>query len=308
MPDPDTAADAAAIGRDWLRSLVHERRLSANTVRAYAATLWRFLGHLGAGGKAVDRAALQALTVADWRAYLAARRLQRQLSNRTIAREMAALRTFAAFARRRHGVVLGGIDAVELPRTRRGVPRPLAPTDIRELAAATGAVHAETWVEARDAAVLLLLYGAGLRIGEALALDGDVLPLGETLRIIGKGERPRMIVLLPAVRAAIQHYLQLSPYRAAADAPLFRGWRGGRLQPDILRRALRQARVALGLPATATPHALRHSFASHLLARGADLRTIQELLGHQSLSSTQIYTSVDVARLLDVYGTTHPRG
>lgn len=306
---PDDATEVAAIGRDWLRSLAHERRLSPHTLRAYAATLWRFLAYLAQDHPAPDRQCLENLRAADWRGYLAARR--RRVANASIAREMAALRTFAAFARARHGLTLGGIAAVELPRRRKGVPRPLSPTDIRALAAETGATHTQPWVEARDAALLLLLYGAGLRIGEALALDCDVLPLPDTLRIIGKGDRPRLVVLLPGVRAAIEQYLQLSPHAVVAGAagvPLFRGLRGGRLQPDVLRRALRQARTALGLPATATPHALRHSFASHLLARGADLRSIQELLGHQSLSSTQIYTSVDAARLLDVYGSTHPRG
>ena len=307
MVTPALTVDALAA--DWLRSVAHERRLTPHTLRAYTATLGRFFAHLNtACGGPADIALLAGLTAADWRGFLAARRGEDQISNASAAREMAALRTFAQFAQARHGVQLGGIDAIELPKTRKGVPRPLPPDDVRALAESTGAVRDEPWVEARDIAILLLLYGAGLRIGEALALDGDVLPLSETLRITGKGRRQRMIVLLQPVRDAIMRYVELSPYAASATAPLFRGVRGGRLQPAVLRSAMRQARVALGLPDSATPHALRHSFASHLLARGADLRSIQELLGHQSLSSTQIYTAVDTAHLLDVYSSAHPRG
>lgn len=301
--------DAAALARDWISSLDRERRLSPHTVRAYAATIWRFLEHLTeTSGHVPDRVALRALKPADWRAYLAHRRAQGGLSNASVAREMAALRSFADHLRRRHAIVLGGIDAVELPRVKRNVPRPLAPADVRELALTTGSLHEDPWVEARDIALLLLLYGSGLRIGEALALNGDVLPLGDMLRITGKGQRQRQIVLLPLVREAIDHYVQMSPWRIGAGTPLFFGLRGKRLDAGVLRASLRRARAALGLPDSATPHALRHSFASHLLARGADLRSIQELLGHQSLSSTQIYTAVDAASLLDVYRNAHPKG
>jgi integrase/recombinase XerC len=292
----------------WLASLANERRLSPHTLRAYQATLHRFLAHLNsAHGRPADAALLQSLSAADIRGFLATRR-QESLSNTSTARELSAIRTFAAWLRDRHGVAIGGLDGVTSPKVKKGLPRPVSPADARALADTTGEFHDEPWLQARDTAVLLLLYGAGLRIGEALALTGAVLPLPETLPITGKGRKQRTIVLLPVVRDAIELYLKLCPWAPGRDKPLFRGARGGPLDPGVLRSTLRKARTALGLPASATPHALRHSFATHLLARGADLRTIQELLGHASLSSTQIYTNVDTARLLDVYQSTHPRG
>lgn len=311
-PGPLAAEARGMTGDDllhaWLQSLANERRLSPHTLRAYAATLDRLLAHLmHAHGRPADLALLTRLEAADWRAFLAARRAE-GLANISTARELSALRTFAAWLRERHGAALSGLDGVASPKVRKGLPRPMAPADARALADTTGEFHDEPWIQARDTAVLLLLYGAGLRIGEALALGGRVLPLGEALTIVGKGRKERTIVLLPAVREAIDLYVKLCPWPMAADSPLFRGARGGPLDPGVLRATLRKARVALGLPDSATPHALRHSFASHLLARGADLRTIQELLGHASLSSTQIYTSVDTARLLDVYRSAHPRG
>ena len=299
---------ADELARNWLASLKNERRLSAHTLRAYAATLDRFLAHLNtAHGRPADLALLTSLVSADYRGFLAARRAD-GLANISAARELSALRTFAAFVRERHGTTLSGLDGVTSPKVKKGLPRPIAPADAKALADTTGEFHDEPWLQARDTAVLLLLYGSGLRIGEALSLSGAVLPLGETLVILGKGRKERTIVLLPPVREAIEQYVKLCPYRPAKDAPLFRGARGGPLADGVLRATLRKARVALGLPESATPHALRHSFATHLLARGADLRTIQELLGHASLSSTQIYTNIDAARLLDVYKSAHPRG
>jgi integrase/recombinase XerC len=292
----------------WLASLANERRLSAHTLRAYGATLHRFLAHLNqTHGRPADLALLQALETADIRAFLAARRGE-GLTSTSAARELSAIRTFAAWLADRHGATLGGLQGVTSPRVKKGLPRPISPTDARALADTTGEFHDEPWLQARDTAVLLLLYGAGLRIGEALSLTGAVLPLPETLPITGKGRKTRTIVLLPVVRNALGLYLKLCPWPPSRDAPLFRGARGGPLDAGVLRATLRKARTALGLPETATPHALRHSFATHLLARGADLRTIQELLGHASLSSTQIYTSIDAARLLDVYRSAHPRG
>jgi integrase/recombinase XerC len=292
----------------WLAALANERRLSAHTLRAYGATLDRFLAHVAeTHGRPADLALFAALESADIRGFLAARRGE-GLANISTARELSGLRTFSRWLAERHGSAIGGIDGITSPKVKKGLPRPISPTDARALADTTGEFHDEPWLQARDTAVLLLLYGSGLRIGEALALAGDILPLPDTLQILGKGRKTRTIVLLPLVREAIELYLRLCPWAPARDRPLFRGARGGPLDPSVLRATLRKARVALGLPASATPHALRHSFATHLLARGADLRTIQELLGHASLSSTQIYTSIDTAHLLDVYRSAHPRG
>ncbi|TPE62880.1 tyrosine recombinase XerC [Sandaracinobacter neustonicus] len=300
--------DAGALLEGWLASLANERRLSAHTLRAYRATLERFLAHLNhTHGRPADAALLASLEAADIRAFLAARRAE-GLSNTSAARELSAIRTFGGYLRDRHGIRLGGLEGVASPKVKKGLPRPISPVDAKALAETTGEFHDEPWLQARDTAVLLLLYGSGLRIGEALALTGGILPLGETLPVTGKGRKTRMIVLLPPVRDAIDQYLKLCPYAPSREHALFRGARGGPLDPGVLRGTLRKARVALGLPDSATPHALRHSFATHLLARGADLRTIQELLGHASLSSTQIYTSIDTARLLDVYKSAHPRG
>ena len=229
------------------------------------------------------------------------------LANASVAREVSALRTFFAWARRSEGVACDGIAGLKSPRLARRLPRPVSPGDARALVAAVGDDAREPWIAARDTAVLLLLYGAGLRIAEALALTGAVLPLGATITVTGKRNKTRVVPLLPVVAEAVMAYVALTPWPPSRDAPLFRGQRGGPLDPGIVRTAIRAARPALGLPDTATPHALRHSFATHLLARGADLRSIQDLLGHASLSSTQIYTAVDAAQLLDVYRNAHPR-
>jgi integrase/recombinase XerC len=301
---------AADLLADWLRALSDERRLSPHSVRAYGQTVAAFLRHLEeALGRPVDSAALAALLPADVRGFLTARRMA-GLSGRSAARALSALRTFATFTSQRHGVPVPAIGAVDRPKIPKSVPRPMSPSDALALAEVAGVAGGASvpWIAARDTAVLLLLYGAGLRISEAIALDGDVLPLAETLAVRGKGGKVRMVVLLPAVIDAITAYLRLSPWGSGPGLPLFRGARGGRLSPDLVRLATRRARVALGLPESATPHALRHSFATHLLSAGADLRTIQDLLGHASLASTQVYTEVDAARLLDVWRSAHPRG
>lgn len=298
---------AEALLAEWLRHLADERRASPHTIRAYRQTVEAFLSHLkGALGRPVDATALSALTPADIRGFLTARRTD-GLSGRSAARALSALRTFAAFLAKRHGVPVPAIAGVAQPKVPRSVPRPVSAGDAVAVAGVAGA-HPTAWIAARDTAVLLLLYGAGLRISEAMALDGDVLPLGETMAVRGKGGKTRMVVLLPAVREAILAYLALSPWETGPRVPLFRGAKGGRLSADLVRLSMRRARVALGLPETATPHALRHSFATHLLSAGADLRSIQELLGHASLASTQVYTEVDAARLLDVWRSAHPRG
>jgi integrase/recombinase XerC len=246
--------------------------------------------------------AISQLTTGDLRAYLAARRAD-GIGNNSAARELSALRAFLRF--------VGGdgatIPAIRGPRVKPGVPRPISPDEVIALAEDIAETARDGWIGARDWAVLILLYGAGLRISEALGLTGEVLPLRETIRVLGKRGKTRIVPLLPQVRTAIENYIALCPYPMAKDEPLFRGSRGGPLSPALIRRAVQGARGRLGLHDRTTPHALRHSFATHLLGRGADLRSLQELLGHASLSSTQIYTQVDAAHLLDVYRNAHPR-
>ena len=273
---------------------------SAHTARAYVATAHRLIAFLGRHhGRAVDPALLRATGLAELRAFLAARRAG-GIGNASAARELSAVKGFLAFA---------GADPIAMrgPRLARTVPRPVSPDDARALAEDAADAAREPWIAARDLAVLLLLYGAGLRVGEAMALTGAALPLGETLLVHGKGGKSRIVPLLPQVRDAIGEYLRLSPWPVERNGPLFRGARGGPLRAELVRRAVQGARNRLGLGGRTTPHALRHSFATHLLARGADLRALQELLGHASLSSTQIYTAVDAAHLLDVYRNAHPR-
>ncbi|MCH4151672.1 MAG: tyrosine recombinase XerC [Sphingobium sp.] len=287
----------------WNRHLALERRRSVHTVRAYVACAQRLLQFLTVHcGASPSGALLAALPAADLRAYLAHRRAQ-GLGNASTARELSALRAFLAFA--------GGDDAVipplRGPRVKKGVPRPVAPDEVIALAEDVAENAAEPWIAARNWAVLLLLYGAGLRISEALSLTGADVPTAETIRITGKRGKTRIVPLLPQVREAVAEYAALCPYGVIRDEPLFRGARGGPLDPAIIRKAVREARRRLMLPERTSPHALRHSFATHLLGRGADLRALQELLGHASLSSTQIYTQVDAAHLLDVYRNAHPR-
>ncbi len=244
---------------------------------------------------------LKGLEASDVRAFLAHRRSD-GIGNSSAARELSAIRGFLAFAQ--------GQDAVPRlkgPRVKAGLPRPVSPAEAIALAEDVADQATAPWMAARDWAVLLLLYGAGLRIGEALGLTGAILPLGEVMAVTGKREKTRMVPLLLPVRAAVDAYVALCPFPTTRSEPLFRGSRGGPLNPGLVRRSVRAARTRLGLNDRTTPHALRHSFASHLLARGADLRSLQELLGHASLSSTQVYTSVDTAYLLDVYRNAHPR-
>ncbi len=280
--------------------LSRDRRRSPHTVRAYRATAERLMTFLsGHWGKPATRTALRDASAVDLRAFLAQRRGD-GLSNTSAARELSAARHFLEWAG-------GAAPRLKGPRVKKGIPRPVAPHEAIALAEEVGEGARLDWVGKRDWALLLLLYGAGLRIGEALALTGAVLPLGETISVIGKRDKTRVVPLLPAVRAAIEEYLACSPWASERTAPLFRGARGGPLSPGLVRAAVRAARVRLGLGDRTTPHALRHSFATHLLGRGADLRALQELLGHASLGSTQIYTAVDAAHLLDVYRHAHPR-
>ena len=297
---------ARALVAQWAAYLQNDRRRSPHTVRAYVATAHRFIDFLGRyRGAPIESGSLGQLTAVDLRAFLADRR-GGGLGAASSARELSGVRAFLAYAAEQQG------RHAQLPRTRapkppRTLPRPAAPDEAMELAENAADAASAPWIGARDLAILLLLYGAGLRVAEALSLSANILPIGSTLRVTGKRSKTRMVPIVPAVREAMEDYARQCPYRLHGDAPLFVGARGARLNPDIVRRAVAAARKRLGLPDTLTPHALRHSFATHLLARGADLRSLQELLGHASLSSTQIYTAVDAARLLDVYRHAHPR-
>ncbi len=295
-----TRADLLAA---WTAQLADGRRRSPHTVRAYGATAARLLDVLGE----TDWTQLARIDAGVLRAQLARRRAD-GLSNASAARELSALKQFIGFARAQSGMPDPAPPRMRGPRVKKGLPRPVTPDEAVGLAAAVHDDAAEEWIGARDRAVLLLLYGAGMRIAEALALTGGALPLGETIVVTGKGNKQRVVPLLPLVREAVTDYLAKSPWPSAKADPLFRGAKGGPLAQGVVQKAVARARVALGLPPSATPHALRHSFATHLLGAGADLRSLQELLGHASLGSTQIYTKVDAATLLDVYRSAHPRG
>lgn len=287
----------------WNSHLALGRRRSPHTVRAYAATVARLLHALPEGQTWSTLARIDAATL---RTHLAERRAG-GLGNVSAARELSALKTFIAFAREQAGEADTSRPRLRGPRVKKGLPRPVTPDEAVNLAETVADDAGVPWIAARDRAVLLLLYGAGMRIAEALALPASALPLGESVVITGKGGRQRVVPLLPIVREGVTEYARLCPWPLARNGPLFRGAKGGPLAQGMVQRAVARARTALGLPATATPHALRHSFATHLLSAGADLRSLQELLGHASLSSTQIYTRVDAATLLDVYRNAHPR-
>ena len=300
---PDLAR-AVAAWRDWLAG---EKRASPHTLDGYGRDLAAFLAfladHLG-GPPAL--AALASLRAADFRAFLASRGGQ-GLARSSLARGMSTLRGFFRFLERRGLVHNPALAAVKTPRPPKSVPKPLAADEALEALSTAGELHDEPWLAARDVALFTLLYGCGLRLGEALALSRREVPTAETMVVTGKGRKQRVVPVLPVVRDAIADYLRLCPYPPAAERPLFVGARGGRLNPGVVQRQMRRLRLLLGLPDTATPHAMRHSFATHLLAGGGDLRTIQELLGHASLSTTQRYTAVDSARLRQVYDDAHPR-
>jgi len=293
----------------WLDQLADERRLSDKTLVAYERDLRQFLrfltGHLGGAPDVKDIAALRP---ADFRGFLAQRR-RNGVQSRSLARGLAGIRSFLKFLERRGEVNAAAADAVRPPRQARSLPKPVAAKDALEITSGNLAMESEAWIEARNAAVLTLLYGCGLRISEALSLTGAMAPGPgiKTLRILGKGRKERIVPILPVVCDAVAHYLKLCPYAIAPDGPLFLGARGGPLNPRMIQLAMEKLRGALGLPDSATPHALRHSFATHLLAGGGDLRTIQELLGHASLASTQIYTEIDSTHLLAAYDKAHPR-
>lgn len=317
--DPETAVDLVLPGApdtrretmQWLTALAKERRLSPKTVEAYGRDLRQFLTFLTTHlGEPPTVQAILGLKPLDIRSFLAARRMK-EVQSRSLMRQLAALRSFARHLEREGHGTASAFAAIRTPKVEKNLPRPLS------AAAAVAVTERETrsddtkktWILARDAAVLALLYGAGLRISEALGLQRRDAPINgtDTVTVTGKGAKVRSVPVIPAIQRAIEEYLRLCPYAVAPEGPLFVGARGGPLSPRIIQLAVEELRGTLGLPDSATPHALRHSFATHLLARGGDLRGIQELLGHASLSTTQLYTKVDSARLMEAFDAAHPR-
>ena len=301
--------DLTFLVTDWLERLVAERGASEATIVAYRRDMDQFLAWLAHDlGHPATLADIGRLDMRAFRRFMAARRRD-GLEGRSLARSMSALRGFYRFLEKEEVAASRAIFSVSMPKVARGVPKPLTREKAASLVEDTMATRLD-WIAARDMAVLLLLYGSGLRISEALGLRTKDAPtkLRDVLRIDGKGGKERLVPALPVTIEAISRYRELCPYPLGPDGPLFLGAKGGPLSPRIIQLAIARARDALGLPETATPHALRHSFATHLLSAGADLRQIQELLGHASLSTTQIYTEVDRERLLQVYDKAHPRG
>lgn len=307
-------ADSLALSPAWRQALSdwldHLRALDGaaqNTLDAYARDVGGFLGFLARHhGGAAGRSALCALSATDLRSWMAAE-TKRGLSARSRARGLSAVKGFLAWVNDHDGGDVSALLAARGPKYRRRLPRPVSEEAAVDLIGAVADQARVDWIAARDAAVVTLLYGSGLRISEALGLTGAAHPLPEVLRITGKGGKERLVPTLPAARDAIARYAALCPYDLDRAGPLFRGARGGALNPRLVQLVMEKARMQLGLPASATPHAMRHSFATHLLSAGGDLRAIQELLGHASLSTTQAYTAVDAARLMEVYEKAHPR-
>jgi integrase/recombinase XerC len=296
----------AAIGA-WLDWLAAERRASAHTVAAYGRDLAAFFDFLGAHrGEVPGLATMSELTPADFRAFLARRAMDGR-ERTTIARGLSVLRGFVRFLERRKLASAPGLAVLRAPKLPQSVPKPLTVEDADAALDAAGDVATSVWQQKRDIAILTLLYGCGLRISEALGLSGGEAPKGDVLIVTGKGNKQRYVPVLPAVREAVADYAAACPYPLTRDGPLFVGARGGPLNPRLVQRQMQILRGMLGLPETATPHALRHSFATHLLSGGGDLRAIQELLGHASLSTTQRYTKVEPEHLLKVYAAAHPR-
>jgi len=290
----------------WLDHKAALDGAAAKTIDAYGRDVSGFLNFLTAHtGQASSRNSLRAVTLQDMRAWMAQER-RRGVSARSLARALSAVKGFYRWFGEQDGFEPTAVLATRAPKFAAKLPRPVAVSAARDLIDTVDSQHPEAWINARDAAVLTLLYGCGLRISEALSLTLADTPLPEVLRIIGKGGKPRLVPVIPVARAAVDAYLRLCPYGETPDRRLFLGARGGALNPRLIQKAMQQARIGLGLPASATPHAMRHSFATHLLAAGGDLRTIQELLGHASLSTTQTYTAVDQARLMEVYAKSHP--
>lgn len=297
------ARDAVSIWIDHLRAL---DGAAANTLVAYGSDVSAFLSfQAGHRGGPMGLAEIARIGTPDMRAWLASERL-RGMGGRSVARRLSAVKSFTRWLCEREGFDPTAILATRAPRFRRPLPRPLAQGAASDLIATVGMQHLTPWIGARDAAVVTVLYGCGLRISEGLGLTGGDAPLPEMLRIAGKGGRERLVPVLPAAREAVDRYVAACPFDLDVAGPLFRGARGGALNAGLVARVMAGARMQLGLPATATPHALRHSFATHLLEAGGDLRAIQELLGHASLSTTQAYTAVDAVHLMESYAKAHP--
>ncbi|PDT89539.1 recombinase XerC [Bradyrhizobium sp. Y36] len=296
----------------WLSHLGAERRLSPKTLEAYGRDLRQCLDFLCAHwGERVTLKRFAALEATDVRAFMAMRRAD-DIAGRSLMRALAGLRSFGRFLEREGKGKVGALSAIRAPKVAKSLPKPLPMASAKRLADADerAGEDRETWILARDAAVMALLYGSGLRISEALGLKRREVPKpgeGDVLVVTGKGNKTRMVPVLQNVLELVQEYVAMCPYPLPAEGPIFVGARGGPLSPRIIQLAMERLRGALGLPDSATPHALRHSFATHLLSRGGDLRAIQELLGHSSLSTTQVYTGIDSERLLEVYASAHPR-
>jgi integrase/recombinase XerC len=303
------APDLLAAIADWQRHLGSERRYSAKTLEAYERDIRQFLTFVAEHmGELPTIALLGQLRPVDLRSFLARQRTDGKAA-RSLGRQMAGIRSLIRFLERRGELNAAAYGAVRSPKAKKSLPKALDMPLARAVTEASSSLSDESWIAARDAAVLGLLYGAGLRISEALTLTRAEAPVGaiEMLRVTGKGGKTRIVPVMPAVRRLIEAYIAQCPLDLPAGEALFRGAKGGPLSPRIIQLAIERMRGSLGLPETATPHALRHSFATHILGDGGDLRTIQELLGHASLSTTQVYTHVDAARLIDVYRATHPR-
>jgi integrase/recombinase XerC len=309
----DCADDGMALQMTrWLTHLRSERRLSPKTLEAYARDLRQCLVFLsGHWGAPVTLKGFAALEASDVRAFMAMRRGS-DIGSRSLMRALAGLRSFGRFLEREGKGKVGALTAIRAPKVGKTLPKPVPVAAAKRFADADerAGETRDPWIWARDAAVMALLYGSGLRISEALGLKRREVPLpgaGDVLIVTGKGNKTRMVPVLQNVLTLIQDYVAVCPHPLPAEGPIFVGARGGPLSPRIIQLTMERLRGALGLPDSATPHALRHSFATHLLSRGGDLRAIQELLGHASLSTTQIYTGIDSERLLEVYKTAHPR-
>ena len=295
-----------AISR-WLNWLIDERRLSKNTKIAYLHDLEVFLSFLSKHfGHEIQLTDLENVNLSDFRGFLTQIQIS-GLSKPSAARTISTIRNFFKYLERESGITNNSIGLIKSPKLGRPLPKALNIPDAKNSINMAGELAKNHWVGVRDIAVLHLLYGCGLRINEALSMNGDNIPISETITIIGKGGKQRLIPVLPSVKDAINRYLDICPFQIIPDGPLFFGARGKRLNPAIIQKAMRTIQGALNLPATATPHALRHSFGTHLLANGADLRAIQELLGHASLSTTQRYTEVDPTHLMEIHKKSHPR-
>lgn len=298
------ARDALA---NWLETCKALDGAAENTLNAYRADVLDFIAFLTAHhAEPQGLAPLSAVTTTDMRSWMAHLR-RREVGARSVARKLSAVKSFYRWLARREGFEATAVLSARAPKFQKKLPRPLTEDAARAMIDTVEMQSADSWQGARDAAVVTLLYGCGLRISEALGLKGRDLPLGSTMRILGKGGKERLVPVLPVAVKAVETYLALCPYPVEPDHALFRGARGGPLNPRIVTKVTEKARMQLGLPASATPHAMRHSFATHLLAAGGDLRAIQELLGHASLSTTQAYTAVDEVHLMKVYAATHPK-